>query len=46
MMSQLRDAFVSNLKDVHWMDEETKTKAVEKAENIPHAKRRKKIRSC
>jgi predicted metalloendopeptidase len=34
MMSQLRDAFVSNLKDVHWMDEETKTKAVEKAENI------------
>jgi predicted metalloendopeptidase len=34
MMSQLRDAFISNLENVQWMDNETKAKAVEKAQNI------------
>jgi len=34
MMTQLRDAFVDNLKGVSWMDESTKKAALEKAESI------------
>jgi len=34
MMTQLKDAFVDNLKNVVWMDNTTKTAAIEKAENI------------
>jgi len=34
MMTQLRDAFVSNLEHVEWMDEDTKKAAIEKANSI------------